>query len=156
MRLVINVANDRLKVEGFRVGMGVDTDSVDQLAWKVWRANHLAKGSRAAHRDAMKFGKSFVLVDPFDANGNVLASGATPRITIESPYQVIGVHRRMIERLWSRAIKKWVGDDGYLYLNFYPAGCGAEVPVDEPAGVGVAGYGVAAVGSSVVGAYWGA
>lgn len=119
MKLVISVTNNRLKVEGFRVGTGLDTDSVDQMAWKIWRANRLTKGSRVAHRDAMKFGTSFLLVDPFGPTGGPLPSGATPKITIESPYQVAGIHRPDDRTALVAAIKKWVGDDGYVYLNFY-------------------------------------
>ena len=119
MRLVINVTNNRLKVEGFRVGSGVDTDSVDQMAWKVWRANRLTRGSRIAHRDAMKLGTSFILVDPFGPDGQPLRAGQTPRVTVESPYQVVGIHRPDDRTNLVAAIKKWVGDDGYLYLNFY-------------------------------------
>jgi hypothetical protein len=119
MRLVINVTNNRLKVEGFRVGAGVDTDAVDQTAWKVWRANRLTRGSRVAHRDAMKFGTSFILVDPFGPDGSPLTASATPRVTVESPYQVVGIHRPDDRTALVAAIKKWVGSDGYLYLNYY-------------------------------------
>jgi hypothetical protein len=119
LRLVINVTNNRLKVEGFRVGSGVDTDLVDQTAWKVWRANRLSRGSRVAHRDAMKFGTSFILVDPFGPDGSPLQASATPRVTVESPYQVVGIHRPDDRTALVAAIKKWVGSDGYLYLNYY-------------------------------------
>ncbi len=117
MRLVVQATVNRLTVQGFRVG---DTDSegtsaVDSRAWALWRANNLPRAASIAHRDAMKFGTSFVMVDP-------LSDPDRPRITVESPYQVVGQRDSQDRYRLLNAIKKWVGDDGFQYLNFYTPG----------------------------------
>jgi hypothetical protein len=116
MRLVVQATVNRLTVQGFRVG-GADegTSAVDGRAWAIWRANKLPRASAIAHRDAMKYGTSFVMVDPLsDRNG--------PAITVESPYQVVGQRDSQDRYSLINAIKKWIGDDGFQYLNYYEAG----------------------------------
>jgi hypothetical protein len=114
MRLIISATNNRLRVQGFRVGSTGDTSDVDKLAWRVWKSNKLTAGSRIAHRDAMKFGTSFTLVDPVATRPDGM-----PVVTVESPMQMIA--SRAANDRWCvlDAIKKWVGDDGFLRLNYY-------------------------------------
>lgn len=114
MRLVVQATVNRLTVQGFRVGAmdGEGTTTVDDRAWAIWRQNNLPRAAAIAHRDAMKYGTSFVMVDP-------LSDSSRPRITVESPYQVIGQRDAMDRYRLINAIKKWVGDDGSQYLNLY-------------------------------------
>ena len=114
MRLIVSTTNNRLHVQGFRVGDSGDTSAVDKLAWRIWKANKLAPGSRIAHRDAMRFGSAFTLIDPL-----TLRPGGLPTVTVESPLQVIGSRAAADRWCLLDAIKKWVGDDGYLRLNYY-------------------------------------
>lgn len=119
MKMVIQVTVNRLRIEGFRVGDADDLSATDADAWEVWRRNRLRRESRKGHRDAMKFGTSFVMVDPFAPDGTPLAQGAAPTVTVESPMQVIGHHYPTDRTKLVDAIKKWVGSDGFLYLNYY-------------------------------------
>jgi hypothetical protein len=119
MRMVVKVTADRLVVQGFRVGSGDDTDAADDAAWKIWQANRLDASSVMAHREAMKYGVCFLMVDPFDKDGNRLEGNRSPRITVESPMQVVGQRDAQDRYQLINAIKKWIGDDDHLYLNLY-------------------------------------
>lgn len=144
MKLIIGTTNNRLRIQGFRVGdapeveqikaaaaaraaasdegeavdaateLAAATTGVDKTGWRVWKANRLAQGSRMSHRDAMKFGTSFVLVDPTGANETT-----PPLITVESPLQVVGQRDSANRYRLVSAIKKWIGNDNYAYLNLY-------------------------------------
>jgi hypothetical protein len=110
MRLVINSTANRLTVQGFQVGSGEDILSADNDAWGIWQANDMDRASMMAHRETMKYGTSFVMVDP---------TVEPSAITVESPLQVVGQRSAANRFVLVNAIKKWVGDDGYLYLNYY-------------------------------------
>lgn len=114
LRLVVQSTSNRLRIEGFRVGDGTDDTGADGLGWSIWKANKLAQGSRMVHRSAQKYGTGFLLVDPTDADG-----GTPPRITVESAMQVVGQRDAANRYTLLNAIKKWVGNDGFLYLNLY-------------------------------------
>jgi hypothetical protein len=119
MRMIVKVTADRLVVQGFRVGNGDDTGVADNQAWKIWQANKLDAGAPMAHREAMKFGTCFLMVDPFDPQGDRLPRTTPPNITVESPMQVVGQRDSQNRYRLLNAIKKWIGDDGHLYLNLY-------------------------------------
>ncbi len=112
MRLVISATASRLTIQGFRVGDEADdTSSLDAMAWRIWKHNQLQSGSGVAHREAMRLGTCFLLVDP--------TTTPLPRITVETPFQVVGQRDAADRCRLINAIKKWVGNDGYLYLNMY-------------------------------------
>ena len=111
MRLVINSTANRLRVQGFQIGGDTnDVLSADNDAWGIWQANDLDRASMIAHRETMKYGTAFLMVDP---------TKDPPTITVETPLQVIGQRSAANRFVLINAIKKWVGDDGYLYLNYF-------------------------------------
>lgn len=121
IRLVVNTTVNRLHIQGFRVGTadnaaGADGDEtpVDKVAWKIWRANKLTPASRISHRDAMRFGTSFLSVDPMQRRPDGM-----PVVAVESPLQVIGSRMAVDRWVLLDAIKKWAADDGFLHLNYY-------------------------------------
>jgi hypothetical protein len=119
MRMMVHATADRLSIQGFRVGNGDDTGQADDLAWRIWQANKLDAASAMAHRETMKFGTCFLLVDPFDSDGAPLPSGTPPHITVESPMQIVGQRDSQDRYRLLSAIKKWVDNDNYLRLNLY-------------------------------------
>ena len=66
-----------------------------------------------AHTEAGKCGRCYLLVDPNDGDG--------PRITVEHPAQVIVALDPGDRRKRLAALKRWLGDDGYHYVNALPA-----------------------------------
>jgi hypothetical protein len=118
MRLSIETKVNRLKVQGFRLGPvdTADTSTLNNRAWEIWRSNRMPTESVKAHREAMKFGTSYILVDPIAKS----LDGKAPLMTVQSPVNVYCLrdpnnHFRVV-----KALKRWIGaDDGYIYCTLY-------------------------------------
>lgn len=81
--LVVDVAVERLEVQGFRFG----EDDADEDAWKMWQANGLDAGQIMLHEEAIKVGTSYLMVGPpRKVNGEYVGE---PVITVESPEECI-------------------------------------------------------------------
>lgn len=119
LRMIVEAYVSRLVIQGFNVGQET-TDEIespgDELAWKIWRSNHLDQAVSLAHRDAMKFGNAYVLVDPFTTVNGV------PRVTVETPFQVAVYQDPSDRYVNAAALKSWQAADGFFYCNLYTAG----------------------------------
>jgi hypothetical protein len=116
-RVIVGSIEERLDVEGFR--LGADQAADDDL-WRIWQANNLDEWSQLGHVDAMAHGRAFGLVwgneeDP-----------TTPRISVESARQMTVSYRPGTRRL-AAAAKVYADPDapstgsvapqvGWLYL----------------------------------------
>jgi hypothetical protein len=101
--LVVDVAVERLQVQGFRFG----DDLADEDAWSIWQANRLDAQSIIGHTEAVKAETAYLLVAP------PRESGGQPRITVEHPRQVFVEHDPADRSLRLAALKKyrdWNGD----------------------------------------------
>jgi hypothetical protein len=112
--LVISSVSERLHVAGFRTG-GESTNDVDREAWRIWQANHLDADSELVHDDALTLSDAYVIVGPNEADP------ATPVITVESPFSVVGEPDPMNRRVMAAALKTWTdegskADRAVLYL----------------------------------------
>lgn len=78
--LVVEAVEERLNVEGFRVG---DDPEGDSVAWDIWQRNALDAESELLHTESLISREAYALVwsDP--------KSAGVPKITVESPTQVI-------------------------------------------------------------------
>jgi hypothetical protein len=77
-QLVVSAVEERLNVEGFRLG---DDESADADAWRIWQANNMDEDSQIAHIEALKLGEAHAIVwKP--------TPDALPVITIEHPMHV--------------------------------------------------------------------
>src|SRR4051812_5859004 len=118
--LVVDAVEERLNVQGFRVGtpgggrvtQAQAMETADQDAWRIWQANQLDAESQKAHTTALTQSEAAVIVwrDPEDG---------TPRITVESPLEVIVATSPVDRRKRLAALKRWVADDGYLYATVF-------------------------------------
>lgn len=106
-RLIVDSIEDRLDVEGFRLG---GDERADDELWRIWQANDLDEWSQQAHLDALVFGRSFVLVWPGE-------DPRTPRITVESARQMSVVYDPGTRTVAS-AVKFWV-EDGQDFRTVY-------------------------------------
>jgi len=104
-QLIVDAAVERLKVVGFTI----DGNPSDE-AWSLWQENALDVESVVAHTEAGKCGRSFLLIDPNDGD---------PLITVEHPSQMVVALNPANRRERLAALKQWIGDDGYRYLNLY-------------------------------------
>jgi hypothetical protein len=109
--LIVESSTERMEVQGFRFGK---TSSADDAAWELWQANNLDSWSDVAHTEAVKLGEAYWLIEP-PARG----SSDPPRITFETPMQMIVATAAGDPRRRLAALKKWVDDDGYVYATLY-------------------------------------
>lgn len=106
-RTIVDAPVERLKINGFNIANKRDKEA----AWKVFKANKLQAESPIAHTESVKTGRSYLISDP-----------GAKRITIEDPLQVYVEHAPGDRRERLAAIKKWRGEDGYIYANVYLPG----------------------------------
>jgi len=107
-RIIVGSVEERLDVEGFRLG---SDEVADHEMWRVWQANGLDEWSQMGHVDAMVHGRAFVSVwanedDP-----------GTPKISFESARQVQASYRAGTRDL-DAVLKVW-RDDGVQHAWLY-------------------------------------
>jgi hypothetical protein len=108
--IVVEAPVERLQVIGFRMGA---TPSADEEAWAIWQRNSMDLESMIAHTEAGKCGVAYLLVDPNEGD---------PIITVEHPAQAIVAVDPGNRRNRLAALKRWLGEDGFLYANVYLPG----------------------------------
>lgn len=108
-RTVVDAPVERLGIDGFRFG---DQKQADTEAWDIWQENGLDADSIMAHTEAVKCGRAYIMVAPPQ-------DGGAPLITVEHPSQVVVAHAAGNRRVRLAALKKWLGEDGFLYATVY-------------------------------------
>lgn len=106
-QIVVDAPVERLKVVGFRTESGA---TANEDAWSIWQDNSLDVESVIAHTEAGKSGRAFLLVNP---------NGGEPRITVEHCSQMIVATDPGDRRKRLAALKRWLGDDGFVYVTVY-------------------------------------
>lgn len=106
-RLAVTSIADRLRLTGFIIG---DAREPDAELWKLWRRNGMVEGQNEAIKDALVYGRGYVVV---------WAGPYGPRITVESPRQMT-VRRDPATREIVDGLKRWQAD-GYGYCTLYTA-----------------------------------
>lgn len=109
--LVVDAVDERLDVEGFRMGSDRDT-AADKDAWRIWQTNNMDAWSQIAHLEALVKGQSYVLVwadeDEKDA----------PEITVQDAAEMSVAHDPAShDRL--AALKRWQAEDGTVMATLY-------------------------------------
>lgn len=104
---VVSLA-DRLNLTGFRIG-GPES-APDTALWQLWRRNGMVEGSHEVIRDALAYGRGYVIV---------WAGPRGVRITVESPRQMT-VLRDPATREVTVGMKRWI-HEGHGYCTVYGA-----------------------------------
>jgi len=115
MGLIVDASVERLNIQGFRFSYDAADDS-DLDAWEMFRDNGLDAASDIAHTEAVKLGRSFLIVDPHD-----LTPLGNPTITVEHPAQTIVAYIAGNRQRRLAALKEWTDHSGYVYANVYVA-----------------------------------
>ncbi len=108
--VVVDASEERLNVEGFRVG---DNPEGDRDAWRIWQANDMDGQSQLAHTDALVGGIAYVI--PWASD-----DPATPEICVANAHDAIvechpKMHRR--RRAGLRVYRdEWGHDNAELFL----------------------------------------
>lgn len=101
-QLVVDSVEERLDVEGFRLG---GESEADEDLWGIWQANDLDEASQQAHLDALIMRRSYAIVGTNDEDAS------RPIISVESPLEVIHQRDPRTRRV-AAAAKFWSDDDG--------------------------------------------
>lgn len=96
--IVVDAVEERLNVEGFRVGG--DDVAADRRAWEIWQANQLDAESQVAHADALVAGVTNVTVWRS-------RNDDTPRIAVEDPLETIVEYAPGDRRRRAAGLKLW-------------------------------------------------
>lgn len=108
--LVVDAVEERLNVEGFRLG---SSPAGDDKAWSIWQANGLDAMSQIAHTEGLINGIVYALVDPF------ITVNGEPRITIEHPSQTTVVTAPSDPRERIAALKMWDDEFGQHFATLF-------------------------------------
>lgn len=107
--LVVDAVEERLDVEGFRMGADMEAD---QDAWRMWQVNGLDAWSQIAHTEALVKGQASVLVWA-DEDDDQMAE-----ITIQDALEMaVALDRGDGDRL--AALKRWTEEDGSTCFTLY-------------------------------------
>ncbi len=115
LALVVDAVEERLTVQGFRMGIDKDTKA-DEDAWRIWQINQLDAWSQVAHTEALVKGTSFIGVSPFRDDW---PADDAPLMTIEDACEVFVRNSAMQRGKRLAALKKWKGDDGQWLATLY-------------------------------------
>jgi hypothetical protein len=99
-RVVVASLEERLDVEGFRLGTA---GAADDGLWRIWQENALDELSQQAHEEALVHGRAYLLV--------WAGADGSPRVTVESARQVYVAHSPG-SRQRTAAVKRW-HEDGH-------------------------------------------
>jgi hypothetical protein len=117
MSLIVDATAERLNIQGFRFSGDLGPDAAyegDADAWEIWRDNDLPSQSDIAHVEAIKLGRSYALIDPW----NKTALG-NPVITVEHPAQCTVACHAHNKTQRKAALKTWTDHTGYIRANVY-------------------------------------
>lgn len=104
MRLVVDVVEERLRVEGFRLSAANDP-TADKASWDIWQANCLDSDSQVAIIESLVKGVSYMSVWADSDNDGY------PDIAVEDPLQtIVGYEPGTNFRKRAAALKVWRDD----------------------------------------------
>ena len=111
--LISEAVNERLGVNGFRLGKDL---KADEDANRIWQDNGLDAEAQLCHVEALVKSESAVIVSPFRSEW---PKPDAPLITVEDPLQVIVALDPSDRRKRTAALKSWVDDEGFLNATLY-------------------------------------
>lgn len=107
-QLVLDSIENRLDVDGFRLG---GNDDADQDLWTTWTAQDMVVNSQVGHLEAMLYGRSGVSVWPEGNTGN------NPLWSIETPHETLFDYAPGTRHV--RAVYKQWADDTSVNARIY-------------------------------------
>lgn len=105
----VDVYDNRLDVEGFRIGRGAEAD--DDL-WNVWQENDGPDLSQQGHRESLALGRAYATVGPGESDDDA------PIITLESAFDAIHEDDPKTKRV-KHGVKRWTDLDKTRWMTFH-------------------------------------
>jgi hypothetical protein len=110
-RLVVDLTEERLKVQGFQFG---EEEEQNDLLWELFRANSMEAMQSVVHREAVTTGTSYVSVWPSEGDPD------TPNIRAESSLNVTHENQSGDPQVVAAALKVWLDTaSGEARANMY-------------------------------------
>lgn len=116
-QLVVDVAAERMAVEGFRVitpAQNDDDAEADALCWDIWSASDCHLWSQVAFRDMLLHRSAYLLVESGDGDD-------LPALSFESP-RTTAVLRAPGGRRAAAALKRWSAGGSTVAVLWTPGG----------------------------------
>lgn len=105
----VDVYDNRLDVEGFRIGRGAEAD--DDL-WDVWQENDGPDLSQQGHRESLALGRAYATVGPGEDEGDA------PVITLESAFDAIHEDDPKTKRV-KHGVKRWTDLNKTRWMTYH-------------------------------------
>ncbi|WP_345750101.1 phage portal protein [Microbacterium rhizophilus] len=104
----VEVYENRLDIEGFRVGAGTESD--DEL-WDAWQENEGPFVSQQVTQESLALGRGYAMVGPGEGDDDA------PVLTIESPFDAIHEDDPRTKRV-RHGIKRWTDPDKVRWMTY--------------------------------------
>jgi SPP1 Gp6-like portal protein len=104
-RMYVDSLEERLDIEGFRMG---SKGEADDLLWQWWQSNRMDVASGLAHTEALIHGRAYITVAAPDTS-DPLSDPTTPVIRVESPEHMYAQIDPRTERV-TRAVRIYRDD----------------------------------------------
>ena len=112
--LVVDAVEERLQVQGFRVGEEVEADSA---AKRIWEENELDLQSAMGHTDGLIQGAFYVTAwQRGDAGSD---DETTPEITVEPATTAIVLAHPKMRRRRQAGLRVWTDEEGYEHAELF-------------------------------------
>lgn len=109
---IVDSVNRRLKLEGFTMGQGEETDAE---LWRIWTANGMHEDAPLGQVDALVHGLGFISVWGNEDDPN------TPLMSFESSHQMaVDYQPGTGDRVIRAALKRWQDDDRTFATLYLP------------------------------------
>lgn len=110
-QFAVDVYDNRLDIEGFRIGNDRRNRDADSDVEDVWEENQGAFISQQVHREGLALSRGYAMVGPAETDDDA------PVITIESPFDAIHEDDPRTKRV-KHGIKRWTDLDKTRWMTF--------------------------------------
>lgn len=107
----VDVYDNRLDIEGFRIGNRRRSRTADDEVEDVWEENQGAFISQQVHREGLALARGYAMVGPAESDDDA------PVVTIESPFDAIHETDPRTKRV-KHGIKRWTDLDKTRWMTF--------------------------------------
>lgn len=110
-QFAVDVYDNRLDIEGFRIGNSRTSREADSDVEDVWEENQGAFISQQVHREGLALSRGYAMVGPAETDDDA------PVITIESPFDAIHETDPRTKRT-RHGIKRWTDMDKVRWMTY--------------------------------------
>lgn len=113
--IVVDAVEERLSVQGFRVG---ELPAADDNAKRLWEENDLDAQSSMGHTDALVQGATYATVWQREETAST-DDAATPEITVDSAATTIVWRHPKFRQRRTHGLRTWIDEDGFEHAELF-------------------------------------